>query len=368
MIKQLLLKFKSKTSLLLSQFLDSKVWEIQEENDKIEVLHFSSHKDQILNFYSEDFLKKLFFEAPAKHKFILHIYSSYVYKLENTILEPSQGWIILSKYFVFKFSFPLVEDPWRPKPILPSYIKFALGLGKSSHIDEAISLRYGWENYYHFFIDVLGQISILESKGVPSHIPILVPYYFGSIPFVQEFLKLSSFIKRKLIVQKKNEYYHVKKLIVSKDSFISEGVKDVVHSVDHLRELDRNDKIFIYRPKVHGRAIINNDEIIQIAESHGFIPVDPSSLTLKDQIVLFSGASHIIGIHGAGLTNIIFRCGLSLSLFEIFPDESLTPEHYRNLSNYLSFNYKSIIGEKSDEKYNFYLDPSIFKNNLKQFC
>jgi capsular polysaccharide biosynthesis protein len=208
----------------------------------------------------------------------------------------------------------------------------------------------------------------LEKKGIPNSIPLIVPHFFYDISFVQEFLTLSSFIKRKIIVQKKNEFIHVKKLIVAKDTFISKSYIDVIESVEYLRDLNRDGKFFIYRSINHGRSIVNNSEIISIVKKYGFVPIDSSKLTLKEQISLFSGGCKIIGVHGAGLTNIIFRHGRSLDLLEIFPDISLTPDHYKMISKKLDFKYNSLTGKKMDSSNNFYLEPVEFESQVKGFC
>lgn len=367
MIKSLFLKLKRNISNILSQSVDERIWDINEHSDKLEILHFSNHEDQIFDYHKKDFLNNLLNNFPDQHKFIYHIFSSYIYQLNDSIIEPTYGWIILDRFSVFKFSFPLVGDPWRPKPIKPSFIKFIKGDKKKIHLDEAISVRYGWENYYHFFIDILGQLTLLEEKGIPKTIPIVVPHYFSDIPFVQEFLKISSYIKREIIIQKKNEFIHVKKLIVAKNSFSSGAVSEVINSIDHFRNLNREDKFFIYRSKNHGRSITNNQEIIEIAQKYGFTPIDSSKSSLVEQISLFSGASQIVGVHGAGLTNIFFRKGRSLNLLEIFPDESLTPDHYKRLSMNLGFDYDSMTGTKVDNRNNFYLQPEQFENKIRKF-
>lgn len=367
MDKSLFFLVKKEISNILSRFVDNKIWILKEKDENIQILHFAENENQINIAYQKEYLDDIFLKSPEKYKFIFHIFSSYIYQVDDAILEPTYGWIILRNYVVYKYSFPLVGDPWRPDPIMPSFFKFKLSFAKESYFDEAISIRFGWENYYHFFNDVLGQIFILEDEGVPNHIPLIVPHYFKTISYVQDFLKLSSFIKRKIIIQQKNEYIRVKKLIVAKDSFFSKGVKEVVKTVDYLRELDRNDKVFIYRPLAHGRSIINNSEIIEIALKYGFTPVDSSKLSLSQQITFFSGISKIVGIHGAGLTNIIFRQGHTLSLLEIFPDKSLTPNHYKHLSDNLDYTYNFLIGDKGDEKYNFYLPIDKFELALQNF-
>jgi hypothetical protein len=64
------------------------------------------------------------------------------------------------------------------------------------------------------------------------------------------------------------------------------------------------------------RAILNSG----ILERAGFTIIELSTLEPEEQIVLFQGATHVAGIHGAGLMNIIFsqkgRCSVTEILAE----------------------------------------------------
>ncbi|MDO9551456.1 DUF563 domain-containing protein [Rhodonellum sp.] len=263
----------------------------------------------------------------------------------------------------------MVNDPWDIKKRRPSTLKFLSPTKKKIYLKEAISIKYAWQNYYHFFIDTLSQLFFLEENGIPNHIPIVVPNKFPSIKYVQEFLKLSTFVKRRIIIQKPNEYYYIQKLILCKDTFQSDSVYKVVESLNYIRNYEKNDRLFIFRPVEHGRAIINFSEIEKIVVKFGFKIVDSSKLSLEEQIVLFSGASEIIGVHGAGLTNIIFRSGHHLKILEIFPGAELTPEHYRNLSKKMGFKYSCILGDGFliNNPKNFNLSETLLKDKITSF-
>jgi len=79
-------------------------------------------------------------------------------------------------------------------------------------------------------------------------------------------------------------------------------------------------------------------------------------LTLDEQIDLFYNSSHVIGIHGAGLTNIIYRYGAEMSLIELFPPNNIPP-HYYWLSKLMKYKYQAIVGD----------NPNIDIKKLKQY-
>ncbi|PZX57796.1 uncharacterized protein DUF563 [Algoriphagus ratkowskyi] len=352
---------------IVTPHIDNKFWRLVEEGPKITNVEKIIHEDQFDVFFPELNISEIKKDNPAHYKFLCHILTTYVYNLKNVTVEPQNGWVILNHFQLFKYSFPLVEDPWDGKKKRPSIFNYFIGKKTNIFLDEAISIRYAWQNYYHFFIDTLNQLFLLDKHKVPKHIPIIVPFFFPYIKFVQQFLDLSDFIDRKIIIQNPGEFYHIKNLTVCKDTFVSDGIFSVINSIDYLRKCEKNQKLLIVRPITHGRAILNLEDIKRIAINHGFLLVDPSNMSLKEQIELFSGASEIIGIHGAGLTNIIFRSGHSLKLLEIFPSTDLTPWHYKNLSRKLNFNYDFIIGEGRQTNNNFNLSPTLFENKILSF-
>jgi capsular polysaccharide biosynthesis protein len=69
-----------------------------------------------------------------------------------------------------------------------------------------------------------------------------------------------------------------------------------------------HDKLFVKRVPGwrRGRDLHNEEEVARRLSNRGFWPVEPGTLSLDHQIVLFSRAKHVIGVIGAAMTNIAF--------------------------------------------------------------
>jgi capsular polysaccharide biosynthesis protein len=52
--------------------------------------------------------------------------------------------------------------------------------------------------------------------------------------------------------------------------------------------------------------VINEDELLPVLEKFGFKVYYFESMTFREQVTLVSGAEIILGMHGAGMTNMIF--------------------------------------------------------------
>ncbi len=351
------------------QKIDKRVWSFSKDDFDKYLISKQYDKDAVNKFYPDIDTDKLK-ESNPEDLFLMEQFMSYVYKFDQKMLvEPLYGWAIPGRFEVFKMSFPYVSDIWDKSKRKPSTLNY-LQPKKVIEIESCIPIRYYWQNYYHFFIDTLSQVYIAKDK-VPADVPLLVPYYFNEIKYVQEFLKESNFLSgRKIIVQGKDEYYSVKHLYVCKDTFYSDSIYDVVASFgDVVKEgSDKGRKIFLKRNKNKERAISNSEEIEQIAEDNGFEIKDTDGMSLKEQVLLFTNTSVLIGLHGAGLTNIIFRNRKPMKVLEIFPADS-RPDHYRNICTMFGYQYDHIHGGDRDKnnKARFYLDPVSFSEKLAAF-
>jgi capsular polysaccharide biosynthesis protein len=127
--------------------------------------------------------------------------------------------------------------------------------------------------------------------------------------------------------------------------------------------------IFLSRSKKTLRYLENQNEIDALLEKFGFINVDAATMPFQKQVQLFSGAETLVGIHGAGLTNMVFRGHKALNVIEIFPQQEYLPFHYIMLANMFGFKYTAIIGSTGHEKSNggFYLRSDSLLAQLKTF-
>ena len=114
-------------------------------------------------------------------------------------------------------------------------------------------------------------------------------------------------------------------------------------------------KFFIDRkdaPAAHNklRFIINENEVKDILRLHGFEPITLSDLSFMDQVSLFNNAEYIVGLHGAGFSNLAF-CKKGTKVLEIRSDH--TGDMYKNLAITVGANYDAIVekGEKIQSIY-----------------
>lgn len=77
-------------------------------------------------------------------------------------------------------------------------------------------------------------------------------------------------------------------------------------------------RIYVSRADTRKRRLVNEAEIQALFEARGFEVVAPGTLGFENQVRLFAEAEMVAGVHGAGLTNILFSAP-GTKVLEIFP-------------------------------------------------
>jgi capsular polysaccharide biosynthesis protein len=102
-------------------------------------------------------------------------------------------------------------------------------------------------------------------------------------------------------------------------------------------------KIFVSRADAVGRNLINGSEVERALRDHGFEIVTLSGQSAQDQIELFNSASHVIGVHGGGLTNVLFSPP-GTSVLEVLPPLVATGAYW-TLCSQLGHSYSCLIAD-----------------------
>jgi hypothetical protein len=108
-------------------------------------------------------------------------------------------------------------------------------------------------------------------------------------------------------------------------------------------------RIFISRADARGRNIVNREQVEALMMGLGFEIVTLAGLSAQRQIEIFSAASHVVGVHGAGLTNVVF-CPTGTTVLEILPPLVATGAYWV-LSTRLGHEYHAFVAEDLEQKW-----------------
>lgn len=283
-------------------------------------------------------------------------------------IEPGNGWAFSRDA---KLMYPSLGTSHVEYLKKPSLFKFYFKRKNCITLDKAISLRDISERaYYHFYNDTMGKLPFLMENGIDvTNIPIIVAERLFNKPFFKQFLEESRFFRELNWVIQRQQYVFCREAFFCKPVLLSQ------HSYNYLagklipaEPPTQQLKVFLTRDKRRLRYIENMPEIEPVLIRHGFKIVDADLLSLREQVTLFHNARYIIGIHGGGLTNIIYRKGYPLHVTEIFPPGWLVPYHYAVLAARYGYQYEGMQGEAGNNKYSggFRVNPNRLEQIIKK--
>jgi hypothetical protein len=282
-------------------------------------------------------------------------------------IEPKTGWGISNQH---RLIYPSLGFSNASHVHKPSFIETYFRKKKVTRIKKVISLRdTGEENYFHFFNDVLPKIYFLESHGIslPDY-TIIVSHALYQKPYFQFFIQADYFKMFNWHVQYLDEWISFDEAIFCKPFTHTRKFLDrSVQLCKPHQELNAPDRIFLSRSKQSLRFIENQEALLPILTQYKFEAIDTAMIPFEKQVQLFSQCRYLVAIHGAGLTNIIFRGGAPLSVLEIMHPFSYIPFHYVMLTSLYNYSYEVMVGKKGKEHGTggFYLDPAEFKWKLE---
>ncbi len=207
------------------------------------------------------------------------------------------------------------------------------------------------QHYGHFIMFVLPLISLYEKSfnDKPDY------YYVGDFELSDNHFKLLGLagVPKNKIVNRPcsadviyyisaTRYSRLNKKYWDFDSY--QYIKNITEPLifDRIDSL----KIYVQRGNVKWRRLVNESEVISYLKSRGFLIVCMDGLSLEDQVKIFSQASHIVSVHGAAMTNLIF-CHPSTTVVEIFPSDYPDTTSFV-FSTYSGCKYTRLEGSKYD--------------------
>ena len=173
--------------------------------------------------------------------------------------------------------------------------------------------------YFHWFADALTRAELIRDYA--DNYPLILPTEFKSIQYISQSLEMLCIPCIYLDESKPSKVQELllttytaptgnynKLLLTSLAKRFREWVKDYPTDLQDNHN-NINKKFFISRANTYRRKIINEDELLPIFKKFDFEVIYPETMSFKEQVRLFNSASVLAGLHGAGLTNMMFMGG-----------------------------------------------------------
>ena len=275
-------------------------------------------------------------------------------------MDSSEG-----KYFYIYKNFLLTKPSIAAKGLTNSSNIFNYGITKfckkfNIEVVSIISGRDAKENYWHWLIDVLPRLIILEKELNNKKVTLLVPDYKKE--YQKDSLKyLIKNRKTNFISLNRNRFSQFKKIVSCTNnenfeylnfSLLSKLRNKILFQVKKNSLILNNsyNKIFISRgdsTKKNKRILENSIEVEKFLSENGFKILILSKYSFLEQAAIFNKAKVIMGLHGAGFANIIFS-KKKTKIIEI--TSSQWPKEIKKLSQCMLLDHVNIVVNKIDKK------------------
>ncbi len=308
----------------------------------------------------------------------------YKYSLTNAYVSPygsvfKNGKVI--KESIYKYSNK------KKREIFFSFCKKILK-NKVRKIDgDCMLIHHSWyQNYYHWMIEIMPRLFLMKDELSDKklvihkdlskfHLDTLKKFNFKEIVFISD----DEVIKcEKISFTSFPNYYINQPLLVDTESVnvielnihypVTKGMKQWFKDNNPLLRQNTNlgnKKIYISRKKAGYRKILNEPALELLLNSEGFNKVFLEDFSFDEQVQLLHEANIVLGIHGAGLTNILFMQPGS-HIINLISDQ----HHefcYLSIASVANVNYSHINCQSHTKKTNpAYNDITVDVNKIKE--
>ena len=263
-------------------------------------------------------------------------------KLITTFLQPIDG-----------------KPPHKHDLLRFSTKKFFPSLYKSK--SPVVTLAAGWQGaFYHWVYEVLPRLHLVEKGGYAN----AYLYVEAVTPFQKQSLELMGINSSQIIDA------HTYSAVQAPELIIPSTPQTPTHwGCDYLRDkivpqLSKKSplRLYVSRSDALRRRVLNESQVLALLNRYGFVKVELSALTFKEQAEFFLAAEVVVGPHGAGFSHLVF-CQPKTPFLEIFDPAYFNP-CYWHVSDRVGLEYHYLFGEgpRFPDGFQTHLDPDITVN------
>ncbi len=286
-------------------------------------------------------------------------YSKFSAIIKNVYVEPTRFILIKGVNQLIKES--IVFDWYRI-----SYRRYINAIIKDNvmQLDKAVlfDAKIGL-NVFHFYNDILVKLFI-AGENFPSF-PLLISERLYTSKLFQFYFQFEMINRLQWVVVPEGKYTFIKEAVLIKakeyDAQKLKIIADLAHTKINI-VYKKGLRLFVNRKDSASRYISNFSELKPVLLKHHFTILYLEDLSIEEQISYCTNATIIAGVHGAGLTNMIFAYNNNPKIIEISPADFI-PTHYFWLAHTFDFSYNLFLGSKIKND----TGGSGFTVNVKRF-
>ncbi len=232
--------------------------------------------------------------------------------------------------------------------------------------------------YFHWYCDFLQRLEYLTEKNLLENQktkPILLSENYLNKNYIQTVLR--DFEIPHIYLDKK-KIYKIKNLDIPSHAApsgnydpqiinkISDNFKKKYLETKVFEKNKSHNRIWISRNLAGKRHIKNMEEVSEILNQFDFNIVDFQDMSIKDQVNLINKSDTLGGIHGAGLTNMLFL-EKGKSVIEVRGIGDKSNNCFFSLASELSLDYYYFLAKVDDDDFygsDYYIEPKSFNKFL----
>jgi hypothetical protein len=261
------------------------------------------------------------------------------YEVKNVILEPIQGLL-----YTNAGSFIRQSSVWRIHEVYASF-PISSRRKKIKSVDSEYYIHIPSNAFYHWLIEDLPSVIALLEKYPEAkllcyaHPPRFVQDFIATQGRDVAYLKDLTIVPNLLIANKNNDcgWPHPLEMQI---------LQKFVSTFSLESKATSSDKIYISRRSAR-RSPKNEQDICELFRDFGFNVIELEKLNLLEQIKMFQTAKVLAGIHGAGLSHMIWMTEDSVVID--IANENYWTECFHRLANTQKHLYIPLVYEGSVE-------------------
>ncbi len=321
-----------------------------------------------------DIQRPLYSSITVKNKLPVNFLGQDISLFEKALSETipaSHYWdlqnALLLKDTVFRnFRFWQKYSHLTPLPLRSKVLRLGLLFFSKKRIEKGVWITDNWSvNYFHWFTDALTRLENVRIY-LSGH-TVLLPARIKKFEYTWKSLELLGYSYTFLDDKTPTS---INELILPSHATNSGGfIPTLINSVREnflsgSKQTKPFRKIYISRRKAEKRRLLNEEQFIDKLKQHDFEVHCLEDYTLQQKITLMNESTVVIGLHGAGLTNMLFMQA-GTSVIELRKEGDTHNNAFFSLASALEIKYYYFKCEADDtdmQKVDFKMPESELNN------